>query len=191
VHFFDSAGWGLSARVLSRRNQDRRAINALGPLDLIYRDHAVYAGAFLRTFLESYVVDDRMHATVVLDGVRHELEGITDLIIKNTRVYAGAWVFDKASRHDDGVFEVVPFRGKRDWTSKAIIDLEGNPLTEPMRSEIGVQRSEPMRAANIELELTMPERGATLAAQLDGEEWPASPRVFVDVLPRALRVLVP
>jgi len=191
VHFFDSAGWGLSARVLSRRNQDRRAINALGPLDLIYRDHAVYAGAFLRTFLESYVVDDRMHATVVLDGVRHELEGITDLIIKNTRVYAGAWVFDKASRHDDGVFEVVPFRGKRDWTSKAIIDLEGNPLSEPMRSEIGVQRSEPMRAANIELELTMPERGATLAAQLDGEEWPASPRVFVDVLPRALRVLVP
>jgi len=190
AYFFDSAGWGLSARVLAERNKQRRAISALH-LDQLYRDHAVYAGALVKTFLESYLVPDKMHATLVLDGVRHELEGISDLVIKNTRIYAGAWVFDRTSRHDDGVFEVIPFRGKRDWTSKAIVDLEGNPVTEPMLNEIGIEHSHAMRASRIELELVTVERGAALAAQLDGEEWPASPRVSVEVLPRALRVLVP
>ena len=65
-------------------------------------------------------------AEIVADGQRHELTGLTDLIVKGTRVYAGAWVFDRTSAHDDGMFEVVPFRGKRDWASKAIVDLEGN-----------------------------------------------------------------
>jgi diacylglycerol kinase family enzyme len=190
--FFDSAGWGLSARVLALRNKDRAFVETLGPLKEIYRDHAVYAGAFVRTFLESYVVDDKLSATCVLDGETVELEGLTDLIVKNTRVYAGAWVFDRTSRHDDGAFELIPFRGKRDWTSKAIVDLEGNPITEEMLNEIGVEHSRPLRASRMELVITPPEDGAPLAAQMDGEEWKSAPsRVTIEVIPRGLRLIIP
>ena len=189
--FFDSMGWGLSARVLAARNRDRRVVETLGPIKEIYRDHAVYAGAFLKTFLESYVVDDKLHAVAVLDGERTELDGLTDLVVKNTRVYAGAWVLDPTAHHDDGAFELVPFRGKRDWASKAIVDLDGNPLTEAMLNEIGVEHSRPMRASCMEIELTAPEGGAPLAAQIDGEEWPAHAKVRIDVDTRALRLIVP
>ena len=191
VYFFDSAGWGLSARVLAQRNRDRRTVATLGPTELFYRDHAVYAGALLKTFLESYVVPDKMHVTLVLDGVKHELEGVSDIIVKNTRIYAGAWALDRTARHDDGLFEIVPFRGKRDWTSKAIVDLEGSPITEAMLNELGIEHSHPLRGASIDLELTPPPGGAPLAAQLDGEEWPVSPKVRINVLPRALRMIVP
>jgi diacylglycerol kinase family enzyme len=190
-HFFDSAGWGLSARVLAQRNEDRRVVATLGPLQEVYRDHAVYAGALLRTFLESYVVDDAFRAKAVLDGRTVELEGLTDLIVKNTRVYAGAWVFDKTSRHDDGAFEVVPFRGKSEWLSKAIVDIDGNPVTEEILNEIGVSHSRPIRASVIELSLEAPEGGAPLAAQLDGEEWHPHREVRIEVIPRALRLIVP
>src|SRR6185369_720473 len=88
-YFFDSCGWGLSARVLAQRNKDRALVETLGPLKELYRDHAVYAGAFLKTFLESYVVDDKLSATAVADGKNVELSGLTDLVVKNTRVYAG------------------------------------------------------------------------------------------------------
>jgi diacylglycerol kinase family enzyme len=191
VHFFDSAGWGLSARVLATRNADRKVVDGLGPLKEIYRDHAVYAGALLKTFLESYVVAGDLSVVATLDGVRMELQGLTDLVVKNTRVYAGAWVFDKTSRHDDGAFELVPFQGKLDWTSKAIVDLEGNPVTEELLNQIGVEHSKPLRARVIELSLAAPAGGSPLAAQLDGEEWPASPSVRIEVDPRALRLLVP
>src|SRR5689334_18199474 len=42
-YFFDSCGWGLSARVLAQRNKDRAFVETLGPLKEVYRDHAVYA----------------------------------------------------------------------------------------------------------------------------------------------------
>ncbi len=189
--FFDSAGWGLSARVLAQRNRDRSLVEELGPLKEIYRDHAVYAGAFVRTFLESYVVDDKIRAVCTFDGRAVEIDGLTDLIVKNTRVYAGAWVFDRTSRHDDGAFEVVPFAGKRDWVSKAIVDLDGNPVTEEDLNAVGLEHSHPFRASVMELELHDPDGGAPLAAQIDGEEWPANPRVAIRVHQQGIRLIVP
>ncbi|HEY8042232.1 MAG TPA: diacylglycerol kinase family protein [Polyangiaceae bacterium] len=190
--FFDSAGWGISARVLRARNEDRALVDAHAPaLKALYRDHLVYAGALLRVFLESYAVDDAFTADVEVDGKRVVLEGLTDLIVKGTRIYGGAWVFDRSSRHDDGFFEVVPFRGKLDWTSKAIVDLDGNPVTEEMLNAIGVEHSRPFRASRLSLRLAWPSGGAAPAAQIDGEELPATDHASIEVVPRALRLIVP
>ena len=190
-YFFDSCGWGLSARVLAQRNKDRALVDTLGPLKELYRDQVVYAGAFLKKFLESYVIEDRLRVVATLDGQRVELDGLSDLIVKNTRIYAGAWVFDETSLHDDGIFELVPFVGKNDWVSKAIRDLEFVPLNEEMLAEIGIEHSKTLKAKVMDLEFFEPEGGAPLAAQLDGEEWPASPQVRIEVAPRGIRLIVP
>jgi diacylglycerol kinase family enzyme len=60
-----------------------------------------------------------------------------------------------------------------------------------MLNEIGVSHSRPIRAAVIELSLEAPKGGAPLAAQLDGEEWEPYDRVRIEVIPRALRLIVP
>ena len=189
--FFDSLGWGISARVLAQRNEDRELVQKTEILRDVYRDKLVYAGALLRVFLESYVVDDEFEVVATVGTEKTELGAVTDLIVKATRIYGGAWVFDRTSRHDDGLFEVVPFRGKRDWTSKAIVDLDGNPVTEEMLNAIGIEHSHPFRVARVELSFTPPRGGAPLAAQVDGEEWIASPRASIEVVPRALRLIVP
>lgn len=189
--FFDSAGWGISARVLAVRNQDRAIVSKIEPLAAVYRDQMVYAGALLKVFLESYVVSDKFTARVETEDGAQELTGLTDLIVKGTRIYGGAWVFDKTSRHDDGLFEIVPFRGKRDWTSKAIVDLDGNPLTEELLNAVGIEHSKPFRGSRIDLRFEVPEGAKDLAAQIDGEEYAASAHTRVEVLPRALRLVVP
>jgi diacylglycerol kinase family enzyme len=189
--FFDSAGWGISARVLAQRNADRAWIERIEGLREIYRDQLVYAGALVRVFLESYVVDDKFSARLDADGMRHDLAGLTDLIVKGTRVYGGAWVFDKSSRHDDGAFEVVPFRGKRDWTSKAIVDLDGNPLDEEAWNTIGIEHSKPIRAAKMRFSFAPP-RDVPLHAQVDGEELTfEGTEAEIEVVPRAIRLIVP
>ena len=190
-YFFDSCGWGLSARVLAQRNKDRERLENLGPLKELYRDQAVYAGALIKTFLESYVIDDKLRVVATLDGNRVELDGLTDLIVKNTRVYAGAWVFDETSRHDDGIFELVPFVGKNDWLSKAIRDLEFVPLSENLLENLGLEHSKTLHASVMDLELFEPAGGAALATQLDGEEWPASHRVRIEVAQRGIRLITP
>lgn len=195
--FFDSAGWGMSARVLAARNDDRALVENIPLIREIYRDQLVYAGALLRTFVESYVVDDTFDAHIVADGIAYTLEGITDLVVKGTRVYGGAWVLDRTSAHDDGLFEVIPFRGKADWLSRAIVDLEGNAVTEAVSSAIGLEHPLPLRASKLEMRFATrasgaaEERAPSFAAQIDGEEHVASALVRIEVVPRALRLVVP
>ena len=190
VTFFDSAGFGISARVLHQRNEDRKLVDELGPIKELYRDHLVYAGAMLRTFAESYVLSDKFDAIGTVDGEPVELRGLIDLVFKNTLIYGGAWIFDRASRHDDGLFEIIPFIGKRDWASKAIVDLAGNPLTEEVLNQIGVEHSKNLRGQHVELSL-VPPADVPLRAQADGEELRAGTRVVLHVTRCALRLIVP
>lgn len=189
--FFDSAGWGISPRVLQLRNEDRRAIAEIPVVRELYRDQLVYAGALLRTFVESYLEDDKFDVQLTADGEAMSWSGLSDLIVKGTRIYGGMWIFDEAARHDDGKFEVIPFAGKRDWISKALLHLRGNLIGPDDLAKVGVTHSRGRSAAAIELDFTEHAGGLPIVAQIDGEEFPATPRVRIDVLPRALRLIVP
>ena len=189
--FFDSAGFGLSARILAQRNRDRAFVETLGPVKELYRDQAVYAGAFVKTFLESYIENDKFSVLAELDGVPMRLLGLSDLIVNATRLYAGSWVFDPTSLHDDGAFELVPFRGKRDWTSKALVDLDGSPLNEAILNDLGIEHSHPIRASRMDLFFQVPEDGVPIYAQIDGEEWPLLPYARITVEKQAVRLIVP
>jgi diacylglycerol kinase family enzyme len=188
--FFDSAGWGISPRVLSLRNEDRKLIGGIPLVRDVWRDQLVYAGALVRTFLGSYVDDGKFDVRVVADGAEHQWRGLTDLIVKGTRIYGGLWVFDPDARPDDGRFEVVPFVGKRDWISKAIVHLDGSGAAAEAFAAVGVRHSDNLSASAIELEFDE-QPGQPLSAQIDGEEFPATAQVRIDVAARALRLVVP
>jgi diacylglycerol kinase family enzyme len=187
--FFDSAGWGLSPRILKQRNEDRKAVENVPILREVWRDQLVYAGALLKTFLGSYLEDATFDAQIDADGERTHWTGLTDLVVKGTRVYGGAWVFDPDSRPDDGLFEIVPFRGRRDWISKALVHLDESGALQEELESIGVTHSTLLHAAAIELRFRA--RPDSFFAQIDGEEFPATPRVRIDVEKRALRLIVP
>lgn len=189
--FFDSAGWGISPRVLALRNEDRKVIAEIPVVRDLWRDQLVYAGALARTFLESYVEDDAFDVELRVDGVAHRWRDLTDLIVKGTKIYGGLWVLDPTARHDDGEFEVVPFVGRSDWLSKALVHLDHSGEVSATLEDVGVSHSPGTRGAAIELALHAHPGGLPLAAQIDGEEFPATARARVDVVPRALRVIVP
>ena len=189
--FVDSVGWGFGPRILRTRNQERRAVESIPLVRELYRDHLLYAASAVRALGESYLSDDKFDVDVVADGKRHRWRGLNDLVVKGPRVYAGHWVLDPDSRHDDGLFEVVPFAGRRDWLSKALLYLDHSGGLEEDLHELGLRHHEGLRAARIELTLRPHAPRQPVPAQVDGEEFPSSPRVRVEVLPRALRLIVP
>jgi diacylglycerol kinase family enzyme len=186
--FFDSAGWGISPKILAVRNEDRRIIENVPLFRDLYRDHLVYAGALFRTFLKSYIVPEQFTVRLEVDGVRHQWVDLCDLVVKATRIYGGLWVMDPESRHDDGRFEIVPFTSKHDWVSKAIVHLDHTGSLSEVLSRVGVNHSKHLIGSRISLEFFSRD---ALAAQIDGEEWPATPRVDIEVLPCAIRLIVP
>jgi diacylglycerol kinase family enzyme len=189
--FFDSAGWGISPRTLQLRNEDREAIAQVPILRDLYRDQLVYAGALLKTFFASYIEDQKFDVELEADGQYRRWEGLTDLIIKGTRIYGGLWVCDEKARHDDGLFEIVPFQGKRDWISKALVMLKGPAIELDDLAEMGLSHSVGLSAKRIRLVMKQRPGAKPLVAQLDGELFVATSEATIEVLPRLLRLIVP
>jgi diacylglycerol kinase family enzyme len=189
--FFDSVGWGLSAAILAFRNRELDIVRNIPVWREMYRDYMVYVRAAARELGLAWVTRDRFSAEVEIDGEVQNFERLADLIVSNTIIYAGEWVSDPGARADDGLFEVAPFSGVRDWTSKLIVQHKKVPLTEDLLNRIGVSHSPVFRGREIKIQIFRPTKDKRLPAQLDGDEFPQADQFEVRVHPRMLNIIVP
>lgn len=188
--FFDSMGWGLSARVLRVRNEDRELVSHVPLLRELYRDQLVYAGAVLQAFLAGYVDEHFFEAEVTTaDGVRF-LSGLTDLIVKNTRYYAGMWIFDETASPEDGEMELVPLRGRNELIARALAHHELTPVVSTPLDPL-FKLSPITRASSFHLRILDRPMAAPVEAQIDGEEFPAAASYRIEVVRHAIRLIVP
>lgn len=188
--FFDSVGWGMQPEILARRNERRDQIKDIPVLRDIWRDQAVYAGATVSKLLESYVEPVKFNATIESEGVHHRYDGLTDLVISNTALYAGEWIVDRNSEPDDGRMELCPFQGRRDWLAKTVRDLTVLGINKEDFDALGFTQSEGYSARDFDVEMFRLARDE-VATQVDGEEWHAGFRFQVSVRPNALNLITP
>ncbi len=188
--FVDSVGFGIGARVIAERNMQRRRIEGNKLLQTMYRDHRVYTIATLQT-LRAASTRDEFGVTIMADGRSYTYPRLTELLIKGTRVYAGRWVIDRTSRHDDGFFEVMAFPDNRTWVAKGLVDLAGSDTLDDLLAAGGPSLPKPFRAARLDIQFHVPNGLPPPAVQVDGEEFPAAERFSVEVMPRAVRLVVP
>ena len=188
--FFDSFSIGIGAAALATRNRDRERIGRIPGLGAIYRDQLVYIGAVARRFAESYIVDIAFELVASIDGVPHRFERLIDVIVKNTRIFGGEWIFDPHAESDDGRFELLPITGRRDFMTKLVGTLGRSPLGLDDLDAIGIEHAHAIGGASFDL-VVRGEGGVLPAAQIDGEELPSGDHYVVDVAPRALRIIVP
>jgi diacylglycerol kinase family enzyme len=187
--FFDSAGWGMQPDILAARNQDRAAIQRIPLVRQIFRDQAVYVGAALDRFLSSFLEPTLFDAEIDSDAGRFVYEGLSDLVLKNTAIYAGAWVLDRHGAPDDGKMDLVPMLGRREFASKALRDLAALPLWQEDLDLIGVTHSVGFSASRFELTLKREGR-EDIRSQIDGEEWQTARHFRVQVLANRLPLVV-
>jgi len=188
--FFDSLGWGLSARVLKVRNEDRTLVSAVPILRELYRDQLVYAGAIVQALLAGYVDEQAFDAEVTTPAGTVYYEGLTDLIVKNTRYYAGAWIFDDTASSEDGEMELVPMRGRNELISRLLVDNEAlRPLAPPLPGPLAP--SPITRSSSFFVRPHERPGAAAVDAQIDGEEYPSAAGFKVEVHRHALRLVVP
>ncbi|HSD88882.1 MAG TPA: diacylglycerol kinase family protein [Kofleriaceae bacterium] len=188
--FFDSFSVGLGAASLATRNRDRERVGRIPGLGMIYRDQLVYLGAVAQRFFETYVVDSKFDLDAVIDGKVHQFKDLLDAIVKNTKIFGGEWIFDPQSESDDGRVELVPVTGRRDFTAKLLGTMRRVPLGLDDLQKIGIEHAPAIAGTHLELSVRA-EGGIIPAAQIDGEEIPAGDRYTIDVVARALRLIVP
>jgi len=113
------------------------------------------------------------------------------LVISNTMVYAGEWIVDLKSKHNDGLIEICPFQGIRDWASKAIVHLKKNPVTEDMLNKIGVHHTPVFHGSSIRIRILNPEKEKKIPTQLDGEKFTSADYFKISTHPGLINLIVP
>jgi diacylglycerol kinase family enzyme len=189
--FFDSLGWGLSASILAQRNRDIKRTRDVPLINQIYRDHLVYVRAALQEVAMSLVSRDRFSAEVESDGELYVWHNLTDLLVSNTLIFAGDWIVDPESEHDDGKVEIAPFVGIRDWAGKVIVNHKKFPFKKDTMERMGFGSSTVVKGKKIRIKLIRANREETLPAELDGEEFLSANFFEIDIHSRLLRLIVP
>lgn len=187
--FFDSAGFGLHPAILVGRNRDREAVARIPILGSLYRDQAVYVGAAIRETLRSYVEPAAFKASVSADGVGYHYESLTDLIVKATPVYGGIWVPYRAGEPDDGQMDLVPLKSRTEMVTRLLRDWKDLPVDPDAVDWIGLAYEGGTSARRFEIELFTADHGPVWS-QIDGEEWEPGNSFAIEVLPRALPLIV-
>ena len=155
-------------------------------------NYNAYSTPALQELAVSIVSRDRFAAEVTIDGRAQTLLNLTDLVVKNTLIFAGYWVVDPDSRHDDGQMEIVPFHGIGDWTSRVIVNHRKFPFREDAMERIGLTtRSKILKGSDIKVQLLRPESEETLPAEVDGEEFFSANLFNITVHPRLLQLIIP
>lgn len=182
VYFADALSIGLDSRILHERNIQLQKIRDMSFLRRISKGKVMYtlcaAGEFWRR--------KPTMATVTVDGEAWHSGPILNLVVKNTRIYAGDFDLCPDAYADDGLLDVVLFTDRWDYVKKYLIGIRHNPDKIRQFSDRMQRVSTYVQGRKIEIRLSRAE-----AAQLDGEEIPSSDLFEVSVAPKAIRIKTP
>ncbi len=182
TYFADAVTIGVDSRILHERNVRRASMARSRLLRWMMRGRTLYAWCLGPIFWSH----PSLRARVEVDG-RDWYEGpILNLVVNNTRIYAGGFDFSAHAYANDGLLDVVLFTGRTDYLSRYLLALRHNPERIRDLSERLSRVANHIQGRVIRLELANPE-----AAQLDGEELPAASRFDIGIRPGAIWIKTP
>ena len=182
TYFADALTIGVDSRILHERNV-RRARMQRNPL-LRFASR----GFFLYTLCTGLLLwkHEPLGVTVTVDGVRWHTGPTINVVVNNTRIYAGEFDFCADAYANDGLLDVVVFTDPADYLRQYLLAIRHNPHKIRRFSERLSRVSSRTQGRHILIEVAKSE-----AAQLDGEEIAAADRFDISVVPKAIHIKTP
>lgn len=183
VIFADGFTIGLDSNILRERNVQKQRLRFLrflfrGPIggNLLYT---------ICTGLRFWKQQQRF-VEVSVDGRPWYAGPMINLVVNNTRVYAGEFEFCRDAYANDGLLDLVLFTGHTDYLRRYVFALRNYPGALRRLSKHLNRHLQHTQGKNFEISLSHSE-----AAQIDGEEFPGSDRFSIHVRPGVLPIKIP
>ena len=182
LYFADALTVGLDSSILRERNANKRLIENIPLLRHIAR------GRFLYTFSMGARLfrHELTEVEVEVDGMSWYSGPMINLVVNNTRIYAGDFDFSAGAYADDGLLDVVLFADQKDYLARYLMAMRHNPASLRELSEDLNRRAKHIQGSRIVLKINKIQ-----PAQVDGEEYPGSREFDVRVIRKALRIKTP
>ena len=182
LYFADAVTIGLDSRILRERNVRKRAIERIPFLRNLARGRWLYTVSAGAPFFRQVQVECR----IVADGSLWYAGPMINVVVNNTRIYAGVFDFSVCAFADDGLLDVVLFTGHTDYLAQYLLAIRRNPERVREFSDELYRHSRHCQARRVEVHLTAPE-----PAQVDGEELPDAAKFEIGIVPRAIHIKTP
>lgn len=182
LYFADALTVGLDSRILRERNANKRLMEKVPLLRYFVRGRFLYTVSLGAPFLRQ----ERVGSVITIDGNVWYQGPMLNLVINNTRIYAGSFDFSEDAYADDGLLDVVLFTAHSDYLARYLLALRHNPQHVRQLSEELHRRSMHMQGRRISIRLSQPE-----PVQVDGEELSDRAELDVGIAPRIFRIKIP
>ena len=182
IYFADALTVGLDSRILMERNTSKRVMERIPLLKYLARGRFLYTVSLGSRFFRQTPVDGE----IVVDGALWYRGQMINVVVNNTRIYAGDFDFSQDASPDDGRLDVVLFNAHADYLTRYVLAIRHNPARIRDLSDELHRRSMHVQGASIEIRMARPE-----PAQVDGEELPSASVFKVGVVQQALPIKTP
>ncbi|MEI8139304.1 MAG: diacylglycerol kinase family protein [bacterium] len=182
TYFVDALTIGLDSRILQKRNVSKRKIEKIPFLKFLARGKFLYSLSVGSRFF----MHEPVEAEVIVDGRSWYKGQMINVVINNTRIYAGDFDFSMDAYPDDGMLDVVLFTDHTDYLTRYLLAIRHNPDKIRDYSDELHRRSMHIQGRNIEVRMTRHE-----PAQIDGEEFREDSLFKITIIPRAILIKTP
>jgi diacylglycerol kinase family enzyme len=182
LYFADAVTVGLDSTILRERNASKRRIESIPLLRSLVRGRFLYTVSLGRRFFRQELIQSK----ITVDGVPWYEGPMINLVVNNTRIYAGGFDFSEDAYADDGLLDVVLFTAHTDYLARYLLAMRHNPDRIRNLSDDLHRRSMHVQGKRFDIQLSRPE-----PTQVDGEESHDSAHLELSVVQRAFRIKIP
>jgi YegS/Rv2252/BmrU family lipid kinase len=182
LYFANALTIGLDSNILKERNCGKAKLVCYPFLTKILSGYMLYTWALSRKFLKHTLNS----VQVLVDGKGWYEGEMINLVICNTRIYAGEFSLCPDAYANDGLLDIIVFTGHTDYLTKYLLTLRKNPWQIQKMVKSLNKFSSITHGKNIEIKLATPE-----AAQYDGEEMSSSDKFEISIEPKAIHLRIP
>lgn len=182
LYFADAVTIGLDSHILKERNLQKKRLAGIPILRSLIRGRLLYTLSTGRPLIRHQALQCRIE----VDDRLWYAGPCVNLVVNNSRIYAGEFDFSAQAFANDGKLDLVLFTDHNDYLARYLMAMRNAPERIRIWSEELSKLSLQVQARRVMLTLSGPE-----GAQCDGEELSPAAVFEIGVVPGAIAIKTP
>lgn len=180
--FIDDFSAGFDASVLAGRDKDKKAISEMPILKNIIKGYAIYFINVIKSLLNYAPVE----ISVESEGKQVFNGQAMNIVVNNTRIYAGEFDFTDSAIANDGLLDILIFTGRRDYFKRYVFGGRFMPHSIRKMAHRNHELIQHFKSRSFKIISSSP-----LPFQTDGEFIGNSKEFSISMIAQALTIKIP
>ncbi len=181
-YFADGFACGIDAGILKGRDRDKSFYRRIPVLSWMARGYLIYIWNVFKNLLGYRAVKGEIE----IDGEKKYSGDVLNIIINNTRIYAGEFDLTDTAYANDGKLDILISKGFGNYLRRYLLSHRHFPRKIRRMGSYGEDSVYHIKGKTFKIRLAAP-----VPAQVDGEQIPDAGEFTVETFPAAITLKIP